>query len=261
MQVSKSLFIAAAVVTSGFAIALSDAFQAQAQSLTYQPLSADTTGFKNMIGDYQQFVQGERIGMNNPEARRLDPTKLLLKADHNVKVFFLNEGAAKRNTLQYAATGTTPASGTVFEKIACINGCVLSDADGNMNIGDWVSLGNHKKGTLFDFMLLAKNDNGGPIDTYRSNSALNPDGLAHMVAYEYKNRVVLGFEDLFGELGATGGRNEGSDRDFNDVMFVLDMPVERAEATPEPTTMAGMAIAGAGIAAYKRRQRRKAAKG
>ena len=80
------------------------------------------------------------------------------------------------------------------------------------------------------------------------------------MAYEYKNRVILGFEDMFGSLKATGGRNEGSDRDFNDAVFVVDLPVAQAAAVPEPTTMAGLALAGGGLGFFKRRMKRQNAK-
>jgi hypothetical protein len=60
--------------------------------------------------------------------------------------------------------------------------------------------------------------------------------------------LVLGFEDLFG----------GGDRDFNDLLFVVDIGginVAELTATPEPATMASMgAFLGLGWALLRRRQ-------
>lgn len=53
--------------------------------------------------------------------------------------------------------------------------------------------------------------------------------LTKLLAYAYRNYGVLGFEDLYGGLGAsgtdplTGKRNEYSDRDFNDVVMAVDI--------------------------------------
>ncbi len=257
MSINKTIVLLSATAIAS--LGLTTICPSQAQAFDLKPLSDDTTGFKDVINEYQQFVQGESQPFDNPAARALDPTQLRLKFDHDVRVFFLNEGASKRNTLNFSATSSTPSSGAVFQDIACMTGCNISEPDGNLNIGDWVSLGNFTSGTLFDFTLQALNGMDNRLDTYGAKPGFNPDGLSHLVAYEYKNRVVLGFEDLFGNQGATGGRNEGSDRDFNDVVFVVDLPIENSAATPEPTTMAGIALAGSGMAALKRRQKRRGA--
>ncbi|MGD1906639.1 MAG: DUF4114 domain-containing protein [Leptolyngbyaceae cyanobacterium] len=213
-----------------------------ATAVSIYPIESDTTGFKDVLSEYQQFVYGERDPFDNPAAQRLDASQLLLDANHEVRVFFLDEGAGKRNDLFYSTTGPTTQNGTVFEDISCKAGCAISETDGNVNIGDWVNLGNFQAGTLFDFTLGAINRTDGQTDLYRTQPSLNPDGLDHIVAYEYKDRVVIGFEDLFGPLGATGGRNEGSDRDFNDTVFVVDMPVTQSTSVPEPTSILGTAI-------------------
>lgn len=257
MSICKTLSALGVIAIVSLSLAAIGSSQAQAFDL--KPLSADTTGFKNVINEYQQFVQGESQPFDNPAARELDPTQLKLKFDHDVRVFFLNEGASKRNTLNFSATGSTLSSGAIFQDIACITGCNISEPDGNLNIGDWVSLGNFTSGTLFDFTLQAMNGMDNRVDTYGAKPEFNPDALSHLVAYEYKNRVVLGFEDLFGNQGATGSRNEGSDRDFNDVVFVVDLPIENSAATPEPTTMAGIALASCGMATLKRHQKRRGA--
>ena len=257
MSLSKTVFLLGTPILSSLSFIMLNAFQSLAFSV--QPLSNDTTGFKNVIGEYQSFVQKEGIGIGNPGLVKLDPSKLTLAAAHEVKVFFLNEGASKLNDLTFSATGFPPTTGTVFEKISCKVGCEISEANGNLNIGDWVNLGLFNAGTTLDFKLLAKGKNGA-TDTYGAKAQDNPDGLDHLVAYQYKDRVILGFEDLFGPLKETDGRNEGSDRDFNDVVAVVDLPVAQAAAVPEPTTMAGLALAGGGLGFFKRRMKRQAAR-
>ncbi len=221
-----------------------------------RPIADDTTGFAALIPEFQQFVQLEGQLFTNPALRRLDPNKLKLSTNSEVKVFFLNEGAGKRNDLAFSALGATTTTGMLFEDISCRNGCMLSEPDGNLNIGDWRSLGTFGRGTQFNFNLLATNFIDGLTDVYGADSSSNPDGLDHLVAFEYKGYLMLGFEDLFGPQGATGGRNEGSDRDFNDVAVVLKMPVKEADyqAVPEPSSLLGLAAVGLLATARNRRQ-------
>jgi hypothetical protein len=75
------------------------------------------------------------------------------------------------------------------------------------------------------------------------------------VAYAYKNYILLGFEDLYGALrasgqdAATGKWNENSDRDFNDVVVVLDIGEKNVKALtgtsiPEPSATLSMMVMG-----------------
>ena len=218
--------------------------------ITVEPLKDDNTGFKDAINKYQELVNKEGQLIDRPDAIKLDPSKLTLATDQIVKVFFLNEGAGKLNDLSFSTSNPLSASAsaprTIFDKISCRKGCEISEPNGNLNIGDWVSLGFFKAGTTFDFNLLAQNWNDAAIDRYGASAQLNPDKLDHLVAYQYEDRVILGFEDLFGLPKASGGRNEGSDRDFNDVVFVVDLSVLPSAAVPEPSTMAGVALAAGG---------------
>ncbi|MBD2741273.1 DUF4114 domain-containing protein [Coleofasciculus sp. FACHB-1120] len=240
---------------------------APASAYDIKNINSDTTGFKKLIDEFKPFVQQEGIAIPNPNASKLDPTKLKLAIDHEIRIFLLNEGAGKlSNQLKYIANGyNTQPSASIFGNISCIDTeCQLPETQGTLHIGDWVNLGSFKAGTLFDFLLETTNDTDGQIDTYGANPASNPDGLDHLIAYEYKGYVVLGIEDWFGEKGATGGRNEGSDRDFNDVVFVVDFPVvEEAKETvpvPEPSSVFSILAVGAfGVGSVlKRKQQQKA---
>ncbi|HAG84176.1 MAG TPA: PEP-CTERM sorting domain-containing protein [Cyanobacteria bacterium UBA12227] len=223
--------IAAAALTSIFSIT------ASAFAYDIKGIDTDTTGFKTLIPEFQKLVQGERTGIDNPSLFKLDPTKLLLAADHDVNIYFLNEGAGFKNQLGFSATkDSNSQSGLIFENVSCHSrniDCQIPSNDGVLNIGDYVELGTFKKGTQFDFSIIADGFNGGRY-VYGADPASNPDGLEHLVAYEYKGYVVLGFEDLYGPKGNAQPPNQNSDRDFNDVVFVVDLPV--VKEVPEPST-------------------------
>ncbi|MGD2179654.1 DUF4114 domain-containing protein [Lusitaniella coriacea] len=230
---------------------------APSNAYTIRPIDEDTTGFKDVIDEYQQFVQPEGIVISNPKARQVDATKLKLATDHEVRIFFLNEGAGKiSNQLKFTASGdASQPSPSIFGNISCSDpNCQLPETEGTLKIGDWVNLGSFSTGTLFDFLLESVNDKDGEIDVYGTNPALNPDGLDHVVAYEYKNRIVLGFEDLLGPQGTIEGRNEGSDRDFNDIVMVVDLPV----SVPEPASTMGFVAIGLIFGTHQLRKYRKA---
>ncbi|AKG23465.1 DUF4114 domain-containing protein [Calothrix sp. 336/3] len=217
--------------------------------------STDTSGFK--VADYQKYVQRERLEIPDSKLPKIDLTTLKLKVDHNVRVWFINEGAAFKNQLAFSATkGNTEKTGLIFENASCYKTatvnkeCQLADDKGVLDPGDYVDIGNISAGSQLDFFLRA---NAGS-NVFSANVATNPDKLDHMVAYQLGKYVLIGFEDLFGAKGATGGKNQNSDRDFNDTVFVVDMG--ELESIPEPAT--GAAILGVGaLGMLKARRRQK----
>ncbi|HEY9643358.1 MAG TPA: DUF4114 domain-containing protein [Coleofasciculaceae cyanobacterium] len=221
-------------------------------------LSKAQTGFDD--APFQAFVQPERMEMVNVGQFLLDPTKLKLKQDYEVKVHFINEGAGFRNQLAYQATGAINSSGLVFDDVS-------SPWEGGLQYGDAVSLGTLKAGTQLDFWLRANGKNGG-TNIFGTNTASNEDGLQHVFAAAYKNYLVLGFEDLYGALGAwgqdakTGKWNESSDRDFNDAVVVVDLGEKNVHAltsVPEPSMTLGLMSVGAvGLMGLRRRQNKAA---
>jgi hypothetical protein len=200
---------------------------------------------------FQKFVQAERIQLPGAGQFLLDPSKLFLKYEHEVKVHFINEGAGYRNQLAFEATGATNASGLVFSDISS------TEAIGNwggdaLKLGDTVSLGKMAAGTQLDFWLRADGYNGG-TNIFGTKTASNLDRLQHVVAYAYRNYLILGFEDLYGDLWAqgidplTGIANENSDRDFNDVVVVVDIGeanLRELTGVPEPTMVMALAATG-----------------
>lgn len=243
-----------AITTTLTGIALSAPAQAFSWNNSWeQPAiqSKAATGFDD--SPFQAFVQAERVALPNAGLLQLDPSKLFLKQDHNVSVFFINEGATYKNQLAFAATGATNTSGLVFNNISSRQS-IISESNGALSLGDSVSLGTIKGGTQLDFWLRANGYNGGS-NIFGTKTESNLDRLQHVVAYAYNNYIMLGFEDLYGDLGATGvdpltgKRNERSDRDFNDVVMVVDIGeanMRELTEVPEPSTV--LAMIGAGIA-------------
>ncbi|MBD1849957.1 DUF4114 domain-containing protein [Leptolyngbya sp. FACHB-711] len=214
------------------------------------------TGFND--APFQQFVQQERIAIPNSGQFLLDPTKLKLKYDHDVSVYFINEGASFRNQLAYEATGATNQSGLVFRDIASPE-AIMRENSGPLKLGDGVQIGKILGGTQLDFWLRADGrdlrENGNIFGTQTRS---NPDGLQHVVAYAFGKYLMLGFEDLYGDLWAKGGKNQNSDRDFNDVVFVVDIGeanVKDLTSVPEPSMLLGLLGLSAAGALGLRRQK------
>jgi hypothetical protein len=235
--------------------------------------------FQSILQDFRAFV-GEESRLLSPEtikAKQVDLSKLQLKFAHDVKVFFIGETAGGyRNRLDFTATnGSTVTTGKIFGDTSCNTGdasftnfskfCAnANDPLANtvapnrpLNVGDWVSLGSMNAGTKLDFLLHANDINGGISGTdvegnttkgvWSLNQALNPDGLQHVMAYYYKDYLVLGFEDLWG----------GGDKDYNDTVFAIDIGKNNARdiaSVPEPSVT--LALFGlVGIAGLKTRRR------
>jgi hypothetical protein len=217
--------------------------------------SKTQTGFND--APFQPFVQAERVELTGASQVMLDPSKLMLKYAHDVSVFFINEGAGFRNQLAYEATGGTNGSGMIFKDIASTES-IKAESNGPLKKGDGVKLGNMAANTQLDFWLRANGKNGGN-NLFGTETASNGDGLQHVVAYAYKGYIMLGFEDLWGAKDAEGGKNQKSDRDFNDAVFVLDIGEANVrnliKPVPEPATVLGlMGVGAAGVVLRRRRQ-------
>ncbi|HYX12782.1 MAG TPA: DUF4114 domain-containing protein [Nostoc sp.] len=229
-------------------------------------LSKSQTGFND--APFQQFVQAESVVLPNSGQFKLDPTKLNLKYDYDVSVYFINEGAGYRNQLAFDALGTTNKSGLLFNDISCEgSGCVGGGGGNALKLGDGVKLGNITAGTQLDFWLRADGLNrGNSANIFSTDTASNADKLQHAVAYAYNNYILLAFEDLYGDLyasgidSATGKLNEGSDRDFNDVVVVLDIGEKNVKdligaTVPEPSVTLSMFAVGT-VSMFGLRRRR-----
>lgn len=98
--------------------------------------------------------------------------------------------------------------------------------------GDFVNMGNFNNGTLLDFFIIANGNNDNKFSMFGNN----PDCLTHAIAMQSSidtSYWLIGFEDIRG----------GGDKDYNDVLIAVQMPV----VTPEPSLMI-ILLTGIGIA-------------
>ena len=214
---------------------------------------------------FQQFVHTENQALDPEfvETYQLDPTKLDLIYDHDVKVHFIGEGAYFRNMLGVTTTGTTEMEQVLFDDITCLTDACSTftgyrDADSNpvanggLDAGETVDLGTIAAGTNLDFWLGANAYGRENYSTWYGDASKNADGTQHLMAYEFENYLVLAWEDVWG----------GGDEDYNDVVFAVDVGEgnlrhirQQSASVPEPAT----ATAVLGMAAFglfgRRRQR------
>ncbi|WP_228059086.1 DUF4114 domain-containing protein [Nostoc sp. LEGE 06077] len=224
--------------------------------LTVKDRSEDTN-FLSILPQFQALVQKERVAISadKVQAQKVDFTQLFLTQKHNVRVWFLNEGATYKNQLAYEAIrGEKYDKGVAFENISCNstrNKCEIGEKDGVLDSGDFVDLGSFKAGTQLNFLLKADGYSQTPKngDIYGADASLNPDGLQHLMAWKIGNYLMMGFEDL---------RN-GGDKDYNDAMFVVDFGKDnfKTAAVPEPSaTLPILGLGALGMLKLRRRRRR-----
>jgi hypothetical protein len=92
-------------------------------------------------------------------------------------------------------------------------------------------------GSSIDFYLHQDGYGKSYANTWYSQTERNSDGIQHLIAYDYKNYLVLAWEDM----------TNGGDLDYNDVVFVVDIGEANIEniptaATPEPHEWAAVIL-------------------
>jgi len=197
------------------------------------------------------------------DAIRIDPNKLTLAHDTNVRVYFVGEGGSYRNSLGYATTGGTvkaPDAALIFPDASNNtslggNGVPIRTSTAPLMPGDFVDLGIVKAGTRLDFFLIGNGAGNGKY-VYSSVDSLNPDGLLHAVSLAPSGSpyLLLSFEDLFG----------GGDKDYNDVVFAVEMGTANIShlaehsrlSAPEPSMAIGTLL-GCGVFLGTSRRRRR----
>ncbi|BCU79573.1 DUF4114 domain-containing protein [Luteolibacter sp. LG18] len=190
-------------------------------------------------------------------AMQLDPSKMTLKYDANVRAYFVGEGAGYRNTLGFSTAGSGVKGSDaelVFPDASSNSGYGGSGAakrtsSAPLLAGDFVDLGTLSAGSNLDFFLIANGAAGGR-EVFSTQRSANRDGLVHSVslAPDGSAFLLIGFEDLYG----------GGDRDYNDVVFAVEIGHANVAslAAPEPSLALGSMIAGASIlCGYRRRWR------
>ncbi|BAY83108.1 hypothetical protein NIES267_25940 [Calothrix parasitica NIES-267] len=206
--------------------------------------------------DEIDLVERREVARDEVVAQQLDPTKLFLKDDHDVTVWFLDEGAGYRNELAYETFGETNDKGIIFDDVS------KGRKQSQLQMGDYVELGNFKAGTQFNFLLRADGADGTKTsngDIYGADASLNADSLEHMIATQIsvdgREYMLMGFEDL---------RN-GGDKDYNDTIFVVDFGegnltnkrnFAQAAKVPEASNMAAiLGVTGAGLMLRRRKKK------
>jgi len=170
--------------------------------------------------------QVQEILQTFPEGQVLSPTLLDFKIDPNLHLFqeaavlvtFWSEGAAFENEFGYFLYEDSNHDGEIqLEEIAerhrIFERVSWESEGGTMNTGDSARLGKFAAGTRMGFYLTTPGPDG-PRWTFYTLDQLNFDAHRHlaMLASADKKRIVLGIEDL---------PWEGSDRDFNDILFTV----------------------------------------
>ena len=220
----------------------------------------------DLLTTFSGFVQSERKAFSEIGLPKLDASKLYWDGNpSNVEVFFIDEGAGFRNQLLYSANDQPLEM--IFEDVSSPQS-TLSNRDGPLALGQGKALRPFFGPTQLSFFIRADGFKGGQdiygSDAYSNSTVagqiVNGDGLSHMIAYNYfdevskENYTILGFEDLWGELGATGGKNQRSDRDFNDVVFaVKGLSSQKPKDIPEPSALLG--LLGIGLLGYTQLKR------
>jgi hypothetical protein len=186
----------------------------------------------------------EYTSFKNVSSAALDPAKLKLAVDSMARVYFVGEGAGYQNTLGFNTLSSPATSGTpgitktaqlIFPNASSNMAGALSSSTGKertlsepLQPGDFSDLGSFKAGSSLDFFLVSYGATGGK-SVLTANAQRNTDGLQHVVAFASPDSpfLLMAFEDMLG----------GGDRDYNDVIFALDIGkvnVARLVSAPEP---------------------------
>lgn len=187
-------------------------------------------------------------GPINDSTLLLDPDKLILSTAADVRVYFVGEGAGYRNSLGFNTAGGGVTSGNPLLIFPDASSGGTRTGSEPLLAGDFVDLGSFAAGTKLDFFLIANGASGGN-QVFSTDGSVNPDGINHVVSFAALSGsyLLIGFEDLFG----------GGDRDFNDVLFAVDIGARNLAtltAANEPAAVAILAaFLGVGGWVFRRR--------
>ena len=212
-----------------------------------------------MINTVNQNL-GEFKPLDNIASKALDPSKLVLSTDAQVRVYFVGEGAGFHNTLGINLEGTGIRSGDpklIFPdassqqssyKFGEDQGGSVRTSNAPLMSGDFVDFGTMKAGQKLDFFLIADGANGAnKLHVWTASPSVNSDGIQHMASFGVKDSsyLLLSFEDLSG----------GGDRDFNDIVFAVQIGAANvaALANPEPRSVLTFLLLGATVYVVRRR--------
>lgn len=203
-------------------------------------------GLRELLG--KAVPEGKKL---DDSLHRLDPSKLVLSTAVDARVYFIGEGAGFANTLGINTEGVGAKKGDpeILFPNASSNGIKRTEKE-PLLAGDFVNVGKLEGGTKLDFFLIADGANGGK-NLFTTEASANPDKINHVITFAtmYGSYLILGFEDILG----------GGDRDFNDVLFAVDLGsvnIAALTGTPEPRTWLVLGTLVGGVFWLKRRQAR-----
>lgn len=228
--------------------------------------SASTTFQADTLNDIRALAAQDWAGLDalGNNAVILDPAKIALVTDHDVRAYFVGEDTKYRNSVGFNTQAGGIDSGNPLLMFPDASDSLggyqtVSDAapgvrsaDTPLIPGDFIDLGNQQAGTDLNFFLVADGAKN-PKAVYSSETELNPQQNPYMMAFAYtdgdSSYLVLGFEDSVGN----------GQRDYTDVVIALDIGdinIGALTASPEPATILtlGSLIGLVGYARHRRRQ-------
>jgi hypothetical protein len=188
----------------------------------------------------------------------LDAYMMKLKTASDVRMYFVGENSENLNSLLFHST-RIPGSyegykiGHIFpdvsSPVSTYDPAITAERQISAPLlpGDFVNYGNMEAGSVLDFFLISQSANGDR-NWFWKNPLLNEDHTDHAVTFAYQKNspyLIIGLEDTFG----------GGDRDFNDLVFALDIGAANVRAltsAPEPA-MALTLVSFLGMALRRKR--------
>ena len=184
---------------------------------------------------------------------------IVITETSDVWLTFAYEGAGYRNSLGWYKykTGNQPATINDIDSIHFVfPNCKYTGDGGGLAAGMKVQLGRFNANTTIGFVVFANawGGSGNSVNYYNNagdfftDSWLNPETSAslqqHAILLQYQNQTLISFEDL--------NRQNGSDDDFNDVIFyATSNPVTAIQQTDIPQLTTAMDSDGDGVPDYQ----------
>lgn len=173
------------------------------------------------------------VPVNNPHYLASgNATSLELSEEADVWITFVGEGAGYRNTLAYYTYDITnpPATKADIDQINIIFPNVsAAGSGGGLKTGDKVFLGKFPAKTGIGWTLIQNAYNGSSVNVnkvkFYSNVDFNPETdpsrKRHNVQLidQYREKVIIGFEDLHRQYPGNNANGYSSDDDFEDAVF------------------------------------------
>jgi len=184
---------------------------------------------------------------------------LVITQTSDVWLTFAYEGAGYHNSLGWYKykTGNPPTTINDIDSIHFVfPNCKYNGDGGGLASGMKVKLGQFDPNTTIGFVVFANawGGSGSNVNYYNNagdfftDSWLNPESVAslqqHAILLQYQNLTLISFEDL--------NRQNGSDDDFNDVIFyATSNPVTAIQQTSIPQLTSALDTDGDGVPDYQ----------